>query len=99
MLEALLSSEYRVITSEEAKEAINLIGQSDLIVTDILMPGTTGLEFLKEIRSIYEKPIIVLSGAAVSPEMVFEYGANLFIEKPCSPEALLDYIKNLIEKN
>jgi DNA-binding response OmpR family regulator len=98
MIKSILMDDFEILESEETVEATSLKDKADLIITDILMPGSTGLELIKEIRSESNAPIIVLSGAAVPPEMAIEYGADLYIEKPFQPEELLEYVNNLIEK-
>ena len=44
----------------EAKEKISLL-KFDLIILDIMMPGKSGLEFLKENKSHLDTPIILLT--------------------------------------
>lgn len=75
----------------------------DLIITDLLMPGMDGFEFIKRVRNrpdLTSIPIIILS-AKISDEdksMGVQLGASDFIQKPCKSNVLLASIKKLIEK-
>ena len=56
VLEALLSPEgYEIITTDNTNEALRLIRESDLdlVITDIKMPGMSGMELLEEIKKIW----------------------------------------------
>lgn len=74
-----------------------LNGKYDLLITDIMMPGISGLSLVHDIRS--EKkcniPIIMMSALNNKPllEKAFEAGANDFIAKPFSMEDLAEKLK------
>lgn len=76
---------------------------ADLIVCDVLMPGMTGLEVTKKLKSDFETshiPIILLT-ALNSPEKHLEgieVGADAYIAKPFSIKLLLTRIFRLIEQ-
>lgn len=61
---------YQVDPAENGAEALNLLGRReyDLVITDLVMPGMTGLEVAASVRrGNAETPIIVISGS-VTPE-------------------------------
>ena len=65
----------------------------DAIVLDIQMPGGTGLEALRKLKTSTKTssiPVIVLSGSGTkdTPREVTELGADEFLLKPVDPEAL-----------
>lgn len=67
------------------------------VVTDHLMPGMDGVEFVKQFRSFnQETPVIVISGL---PDADQEYaGLNvIFRLKPCDPEELIELVRKTIE--
>ena len=95
------SIDCHVATS--AQSALALLrsgpGQSNIaaVITDHLMPGMNGVEFVREFRSFNkEVPVIVISGL---PDADLEYeGLNvIFRPKPCDPEDLIALVRTAIE--
>jgi len=74
------------------------IGQDKIgvVVTDHIMPGMDGVEFVRQLRSSNDEiPVIVISGLAEAEQ---EY-ANLsviFRTKPCEPEDLIALVKTAL---
>ena len=67
------------------------------VITDHLMPGMDGVEFVKQFRSFnQETPVIVISGL---PDADQEYaGLNVvFRLKPCDPVELIELVRKTIE--
>jgi len=98
----LNENNYLVTTAfsaEDALEKINLI-KFDLIILDIMMPGKSGLEFIKENQKRLETPIILLTAKGEPSERIegLEVGADDYLPKPFEPKELLLRIKNIIEK-
>lgn len=84
---------FSVVTAGTASEALGLLsGSGDrirVIVTDHVMPGASGADFVRELRALRATvPVIVVSGMAEAEE---EYeGLNVsFLNKPCPPEDLI----------
>jgi len=83
---------FNVITASEAEHGFRIAVESkpDLIITDIVLPGKSGLYFITRIRSnqrLKQTPIIVMSGCA--PMVLVEAeaaGADFCLEKPISIE-------------
>src|SRR5258708_26889808 len=79
---------YRVGTATEAKQGLTVARQHppDLIITDIALPGPSGLHFIGQVRrdpQLKATPIIVISGCG--PMILVEAeaaGANCCLEKP-----------------
>ena len=68
----------------------------DLIITDHIMPGMTGADFVREVRSFDpEVPVLVISGLAEAEEEYADLGAN-FRLKPLLPEHLLASVHRLV---
>ena len=98
----LNENNYLVTTAssaEDALEKINLI-KFDLIILDIMMPGKSGLDFIKENQKKLETPIILLTAKGEPSERIegLEIGADDYLPKPFEPKELLLRIKNIIEK-
>ncbi|TVQ75608.1 MAG: DNA-binding response regulator [Phycisphaeraceae bacterium] len=70
------------------------------ILTDVRMPGLSGLDLLEEIRGrAFLSPVIIITGHADVPMAVraFKSGALDFIEKPFNDQMLLDKVQEAIE--
>jgi len=70
----------------------------DVIVLDINMPGTTGLELCAELKSApatRDIPIVLLTGSEEGAEAAKRAGANAFVRKPFSPLELLSVAERL----
>ena len=95
---ASLGKDYMFLTAEDGRRALELLSteKTDLVITDISMPGMDGLEMCREIRSSLRTaflPIIVLTGKndARTESLSYEY-ADAFIAKPFD----LDYLNSRI---
>ena len=73
----------------------------DLIILDIMMPGKTGLQFLKEIRKNSRVPILMLTAMSSTEDRIdgLETGADDYLSKPFQPKELLLRIKNILKRN
>ncbi|WP_114938408.1 response regulator [Mucilaginibacter endophyticus] len=86
------------------EEALNFLeehhSQVILILSDINMPGMSGLELLRNIRHSYEKPppvvmMITAYGDDDNYKQSMELGANDFLTKPLDFNNLKDKLKHL----
>ena len=92
---------YDIISTDNGRDALEKIDATDpdLIITDIMMPYSSGLEIVGHVKKNTHKkvPIIVLS--AMGQEKVvleaFSLGADDFITKPFSPNELSMRVKRL----
>jgi DNA-binding response OmpR family regulator len=103
-IEAKLKNEgFEVTGAADGREALKSLETSvpDLIITDILMPYTSGLELISIVRSNQNKkiPIIVLSGLGEEDTVMeaFQLGADDFITKPFNPTELSVRVKRLLK--
>ena len=87
------------VSAEDAKEKINLI-KFDLIILDIMMPGKSGLEFIKENQKKLKTPIILLTAKGQANERIegLEVGADDYLPKPFEPKELVLRIQNIVSK-
>ena len=67
----------------------------DLILLDVMMPGTDGFEFCKQIRNMVDCPILFLTAKTLEEDILFGLGigADDYITKPFSVEELLARIR------
>jgi PAS domain S-box-containing protein len=105
-VQRLLAEDYRVILAKNGAEAFEqaLQYRPDLILSDIMMPGVDGFEFLSMIRrnnELKNTPFIFLSARAGAEAKVegLNAGADDYLVKPFSAKELLVRVSNLIKMN
>ena len=98
----LNENNFLVTTSNSAEDAIEKISiiKFDLIVLDVMMPGKSGLDFIKENKETIGTPIILLTARGEINERVegLEIGADDYLPKPFEPKELTLRIKNILNK-
>lgn len=78
-----------------------LSGSFDLIITDILLPGTNGIELCRSIRQeLSDIPIIMLTALGTTDDKVegFDSGANDYLVKPFDFRELYVRIRELLKR-
>src|SRR3954470_11799464 len=86
-LERLFAKEgYRVLTCSDAKSALDLMRKqrAHVVVTDLMMPGLSGMDLLKAIKTIAPETEVVMMTAFGTVETAVEAmrgGAYDFVEK------------------
>jgi CheY-like chemotaxis protein len=105
-LEFMLEDEgYAVLTSEKADYAESLGDGArlpDLIVLDVLLSGKDGRTICRQLKSRPETrhlPVVLISAHPDADRSVREVGADAFLAKPFSVEALLDIVASLLAKD
>ncbi len=99
----LRSDGYEVVATKDGNEALKAFEADlpDLIITDILMPYTSGLELIGIVKSTRGKniPVIVLSGLGQEETVLeaFQLGADDFLTKPFNPLELSLRVKRLLK--
>jgi len=84
-----------------AKEALHYIvehGTPDLIITEINLPGLSGLEFCRRVRSVCKNTPILIISTQSSKEQIAEaklVGIQGWLLKPVQPELLLNKLQTL----
>ena len=103
LLSHYLSNFYHVIEKSGARDALDYLSKglsTDVIISDILMPEMSGIEFLNayQQQQNHNSPVIVLSSVENSAERLkcFKHGARDFVTKPFNPEELYVRIKNVL---
>jgi signal transduction histidine kinase len=99
----LASKGYKVKTAHNGLEAIELAQQEnfDLLLTDIKMPGITGLEIAQALKKSDPEVICVTMTGYSTMDMVLEalkLGIDEFILKPFTPDELSSTITKTLEK-
>src|SRR5882724_6157299 len=92
---------HEATVCDNANRALDLIRSEafDLILSDVVMPGKNGIEFLEDLKKTGVKiPIVLVSGEA-NIEMAVratKLGAMDFLEKPLSTDKLLVTLENAL---
>lgn len=98
---SFLFSEYDFSFVHTSREALPLIeqGDYDLYILDNWLPGVSGVELCKKIRSLNENVPIVFTSALTRKADIQEAlnaGASEYLAKPYEPEELQKIVKELI---
>ncbi|WEA00592.1 two-component regulator propeller domain-containing protein [Mucilaginibacter sp. SJ] len=103
-LKKILYKSYAILEAEDVDQGFDLLLQDepDIIVCDVLLKGTSGVEFcskIKESPSFSHIPVILLTGSS-SPEIKLkgiECGADDYITKPFEKDLLIARIKSMLK--
>jgi two-component system NtrC family response regulator len=103
VLEALLGPEgYEIITADNGRDALRLVRESDLdlVITDIKMPGMSGMELLEECKKVKpELPVIMMTafGTIETAVEAMKNQAYDYITKPFQNEQLKLTVRKALE--
>ena len=72
----------------------------DLVVLDVMLPGTDGLELCRWIRSTSELPVIMLTARSEEADRIvgLELGADDYVTKPFSPRELVARVRTVLRR-
>jgi len=103
ILEEILKDDYNVITANNGKEALEMLGDSynlpKIILLDVIMPEMNGremFELMKTNEKLMRIPVIFITAENESEVELLAAGAVDFINKPFRPEIVKLRIKNQI---
>lgn len=92
----------KVTSAQDAREMREAMaaGPVDLIILDIMLPGTSGLDICRDIRRTSDVPIIMLTarGSDVDRIVGLELGADDYLAKPFNPRELLARIHAVLRR-
>ncbi|MFD2169027.1 response regulator transcription factor [Tumebacillus lipolyticus] len=93
---------YAVLQAKDGVEASQIMEQErvHLAVVDVMMPGKDGLELCREIRDVYDVPVILLTAKreVEDKERGFLSGTDDYLVKPFEPRELMFRIKALLRR-
>lgn len=103
LIRATLDERYALVEARDGDEALRCARdrRPDLILLDMMMPGRSGLDVLREIRSdpaLAEVPVIMLTARtqAADREAAEQAGADRFLPKPFSPAQLISVVEEIL---
>jgi len=92
----------RVAAARDAREARRLwpLGRYHIVVLDLMMPGESGLDFARWLRSQSNVPILMLTAMAEETDRIvgLELGADDYVQKPFNPRELLARIRAILRR-
>ena len=93
---------FKTVTAQSAPEAWRALKDQDidLILLDIMLPGTSGLDICKAVRRDSTVPIIMLSARTDETDRVLglELGADDYVAKPFSTKELIARIRAVLRR-
>jgi two-component system, OmpR family, alkaline phosphatase synthesis response regulator PhoP len=104
--EILGSRGYEVMMASDGNQGLDELGTEDvdLVILDLMVPDTNGLEILSKIRTDPHRadtPVIILTakGQDADREAALAGGANDFLTKPFSPKKLIARIEEILGRD
>lgn len=102
LTEILEQAGYQVTHFSRGEAALDLVQASwpGVILSDLRMPGLSGLDLLDRIKEkAPQVPFIMITGHGdvASAVRAMRAGAHDFLEKPCEPQLLLDVLRRAVE--
>jgi len=94
---------FGVVSCASAEQALSVLGKvaPTVVVTDVRMPGMSGMDLLAAVRAVDpELPVVLVTGhgdVAMAVRAIRE-GAYDFVEKPAPPELLADVVRRAAER-
>jgi two-component system, OmpR family, alkaline phosphatase synthesis response regulator PhoP len=99
---ALTQEGYEVRRAADAETAEALLAETpaDLVILDVMLPGKSGLELARDLRTHSNVPIIMLSarGDEVDRILGLEFGADDYVTKPFSPRELMSRVRAILRR-
>lgn len=93
---------FKVMTAADGTAALEIIRHQppDLIVLDLMLPGTNGFDITRALRSERTLPIIMLTARSEEADRVvgLELGADDYVTKPFSPRELVARVKAVLRR-
>lgn len=89
LFELHFGKKYAVFTAENGKDALEILQKNhniQIIITDLKMPGMSGLEFARIAKNRNpERMFLLLTGFEISPEIEHALNSGLLVKYFCKP--------------
>src|SRR5688500_3234800 len=93
---------HRTLEAADGDSARGVIEDADLdlVVLDVMLPGTDGLDLCRWIRGRSELPVIMLTARGEEADRIvgLELGADDYVTKPFSPRELAARVKTVLRR-
>ena len=103
LLRAYLESDgFRVSVAHEGDSALRALPslQPDIAVIDVMMPGLSGIDVLRQIRADNSMPVLMLTARGDDDSRIIglELGADDYVPKPCKPRELSARLRAILRR-
>jgi DNA-binding NtrC family response regulator len=93
-----------VVTAESAEHALQVFRRHavDLVVTDLHLPGASGIDLIRQLRALETPPAVVLitgEGSVASAVEALKLGASDYLQKPIDPMRLVTLVQELLRSD
>jgi DNA-binding response OmpR family regulator len=99
---ALEQEGYEILEAAEAETGVKLLAERrpDVIILDVMLPGTDGFELCREIRKTSDVPILFLTARTDTTDVIvgLESGADDYLTKPFEVKVLIARIRALLRR-
>ena len=101
LLRVVLDGNYDFEEAPDGPSALELARRlrPDLIVLDVMLPGTGGIAVLEQLRAdecLAPVPVVIMTAWPQMEKQAFDAGASRFFAKPFEPEAMKDAVEELL---
>jgi CheY-like chemotaxis protein len=92
---------YHVWAAYDGQRAMEILQKiaPNLVLLDVMLPGVTGLELCRFIKSkLPHIKVVMLSAKGLRPDLdkAENVGADAYLTKPCKPDEILDAVNRLL---
>lgn len=101
----LEESGFTVQVASNANDAWQLLQKNipDLVISDIMMPQVSGIQFLKQLREdarFESLPVVFLTARGMTSDRIqgYQAGCDAYLPKPFDPDELVAIVENLLER-
>ena len=93
---------FRALVAADGSEAETVLREQapDLVILDLMLPGTDGLELCRRIRARSSLPVIMLTARGEETDRIvgLELGADDYVTKPFSPRELVARVRTILRR-
>ncbi|HZG82445.1 MAG TPA: response regulator transcription factor [Brevibacillus sp.] len=93
---------FDIVEAADGQEALAKMEQTpaELVILDIMMPNMDGWELCRELRKIYDIPLLMLTAKGETTQKIkgFELGTDDYLVKPFEPAELVVRVKALLKR-
>ena len=104
VIEILKPMGYKVLSAESGEQALELVASYqdtiDLLLTDVMLPGIKGQELAKRMLNSHPDLNVLFMSGYLRPSMANsnrERGFEAFLQKPFSPNSMLQKMRKLLD--